>query len=280
MRFEGTHDYVSTDDLTLAVNAAVTLQRPLLVKGEPGTGKTRLAIEVAKSLGMPYYEWHVKSTTKAQQGLYEYDAVSRLRDSQLGDSKVKDIANYIVKGKLWECFESETTPVLLIDEIDKADIEFPNDLLRELDQMEFYVYETKQLVKARNRPVIIITSNNEKELPDAFLRRCFFHYIRFPDKDTMQKIVDVHHPDIKKTLLKEAMECFFGLRELPGLKKKPSTSELLDWLKLLMAEDIDPATLRETSVKKSLPPLYGALLKNEQDVHLFERIAFMARRSN
>ncbi|WP_022974837.1 MULTISPECIES: AAA family ATPase [Nevskia] len=280
MRFEGTHDYVSTDDLTLAVNAAVTLQRPLLVKGEPGTGKTRLAMEVAKSLGMPYYEWHVKSTTKAQQGLYEYDAVSRLRDSQLGDSKVKDIGNYIIKGKLWECFESETTPVLLIDEIDKADIEFPNDLLRELDQMEFYVYETKQLVKAKNRPVIIITSNNEKELPDAFLRRCFFHYIRFPDKETMQKIVDVHHPDIKKNLLKEAMEAFFGLRELPGLKKKPSTSELLDWLKLLMAEDIDPAALRETSVKKSLPPLYGALLKNEQDVHLFERIAFMARRSN
>ncbi|WP_439641360.1 AAA family ATPase [Nevskia sp.] len=280
MRFEGTQDYVSTDDLTLAVNAAVTLQRPLLVKGEPGTGKTRLAIEVAKSLGMPYFEWHVKSTTKAQQGLYEYDAVSRLRDSQLGDSRVKDIANYIVKGKLWECFESETTPVLLIDEIDKADIEFPNDLLRELDQMEFYVYETKQLVKAKNRPVIIITSNNEKELPDAFLRRCFFHYIRFPDKDTMQKIVDVHHPDIKKNLLKEAMEAFFGLRELPGLKKKPSTSELLDWLKLLMAEDIDPAALRETSVKKSLPPLYGALLKNEQDVHLFERIAFMARRSS
>jgi len=280
MRFEGTQDYVSTDDLTLAVNAAVTLQRPLLVKGEPGTGKTRLAIEVAKSLGMPYFEWHVKSTTKAQQGLYEYDAVSRLRDSQLGDSRVKDIANYIVKGKLWECFESETTPVLLIDEIDKADIEFPNDLLRELDQMEFYVYETKQLVKAKNRPVIIITSNNEKELPDAFLRRCFFHYIRFPDKDTMQKIVDVHHPDIKKNLLKEAMEAFFGLRDLPGLKKKPSTSELLDWLKLLMAEDIDPAALRETSVKKSLPPLYGALLKNEQDVHLFERIAFMARRSS
>ena len=280
MRFEGTHDYVSTDDLTLAVNAAVTLQRPLLVKGEPGTGKTRLAVEVAKSLGMPYFEWHVKSTTKAQQGLYEYDAVSRLRDSQLGDSKVKDIGNYIIKGKLWECFESETTPVLLIDEIDKADIEFPNDLLRELDQMEFYVYETKQLVKAKNRPVIIITSNNEKELPDAFLRRCFFHYIRFPDKETMQKIVDVHHPDIKKTLLKEAMEAFFGLRELPGLKKKPSTSELLDWLKLLMAEDIDPAALRETSVKKSLPPLYGALLKNEQDVHLFERIAFMARRSS
>ena len=279
MRFEGTQDYVSTADLTLAVNAAVTLQRPLLVKGEPGTGKTRLAQEVAKSLGMPYFEWHVKSTTKAQQGLYEYDAVSRLRDSQLGDSRVKDIANYIVKGKLWECFESEVRPLLLIDEIDKADIEFPNDLLRELDQMEFYVYETRQLVKAKNRPVIIITSNNEKELPDAFLRRCFFHYIRFPDKDTMQKIVDVHHPDIKKNLLKEAMEAFFGLRELPGLKKKPSTSELIDWLKLLMAEDIDPATLRETSVKKSLPPLYGALLKNEQDVHLFERIAFMARRN-
>ncbi|GAC1624034.1 MAG: MoxR family ATPase [Nevskia sp.] len=280
MRFAGTQDYVATDDLTLAVNAAVILQRPLLVKGEPGTGKTRLAQEVATALGMPYYEWHVKSTTKAQQGLYEYDAVSRLRDSQLGDGKVKDIGNYIVKGKLWECFDSETTPVLLIDEIDKADIEFPNDLLRELDQMEFYVYETKQLVKAKHRPVIIITSNNEKELPDAFLRRCFFHYIRFPERETMQKIVDVHHPDIKKTLLKEAMEVFFGLRELPGLKKKPSTSELLDWLKLLMAEDIDPASLRETSVKKSLPPLYGALLKNEQDVHLFERIAFMARRSN
>ncbi len=280
MRFAGTRDYVATDDLTLAVNAAVTLQRPLLVKGEPGTGKTRLAMEVAQALGMPYFEWHVKSTTKAQQGLYEYDAVSRLRDSQLGDGKVKDIGNYIVKGKLWECFESEVRPLLLIDEIDKADIEFPNDLLRELDQMEFYVYETKQLVKAKNRPVIIITSNNEKELPDAFLRRCFFHYIRFPDKETMQKIVDVHHPDIKKNLLKEAMEVFFGLRELPGLKKKPSTSELIDWLKLLMAEDIDPATLRETSAKKTLPPLYGALLKNEQDVHLFERIAFMARRSN
>jgi len=280
MRFAGTRDYVATDDLTLAVNAAVTLQRPLLVKGEPGTGKTRLAMEVAQALGMPYFEWHVKSTTKAQQGLYEYDAVSRLRDSQLGDGKVKDIGNYIVQGKLWECFDSEVRPLLLIDEIDKADIEFPNDLLRELDQMEFYVYETKQLVKAKNRPVIIITSNNEKELPDAFLRRCFFHYIRFPDKETMQKIVDVHHPDIKKNLLKEAMEVFFGLRELPGLKKKPSTSELIDWLKLLMAEDIDPATLRETSAKKTLPPLYGALLKNEQDVHLFERIAFMARRSN
>ena len=279
MRFEGTQDYVSTDDLTLAVNAAVTLQRPLLVKGEPGTGKTRLAIEVAKSLGMPYFEWHVKSTTKAQQGLYEYDAVSRLRDSQLGDSRVKDIANYIVKGKLWECFESETTPVLLIDEIDKADIEFPNDLLRELDQMEFYVYETRETVKAKNRPIIIITSNNEKELPDAFLRRCFFHYIRFPDKETMQQIVDVHFPGLKKHLIKEAMEVFFGLRDIPGLKKKPSTSELLDWLKLLLAEDIDPTVLHDASTKKSLPPLYGALLKNEADVHLFERVAFMARRS-
>jgi MoxR-like ATPase len=279
MRFAGTSDYVATDDLTLAVNAAVTLQRPLLVKGEPGTGKTRLAQEVAQALGRPYFEWHVKSTTKAQQGLYEYDAVSRLRDSQLGDSKVKDIGNYIVKGKLWECFESEETPVLLIDEIDKADIEFPNDLLRELDQMAFYVYETQQTVRARNRPIIIITSNNEKELTDAFLRRCFFHYIRFPERETMEQIVGVHHPGLKKALLKEAMEVFFGLRELPGLKKKPSTSELLDWLKLLMAEDIDPNVLRETSVKKTLPPLYGALLKNEQDVHLFERIAFMARRS-
>jgi MoxR-like ATPase len=280
MRFEGSESYVATDDLKLAVNAAVTLQRPLLVKGEPGTGKTKLAQEVARALGRPYYEWHVKSTTKAQQGLYEYDAVSRLRDSQLGDEKVRDIANYIVKGRLWECFDSEVQPVLLIDEIDKADIEFPNDLLRELDQMAFYVYETRQTVSARHRPIIIITSNNEKELPDAFLRRCFFHYIRFPDRDTMQTIVDVHYPGLKKSLLKEAMEVFFGLRELPGLKKKPSTSELLDWLKLLMAEDIDPAALHETSVKKSLPPLYGALLKNEQDVHLFERIAFMARRSN
>ncbi|MES2491322.1 MAG: MoxR family ATPase [Pseudomonadota bacterium] len=279
MRFTGTEDYVATDDLTMAVNAAVTLQRPLLVKGEPGTGKTRLAQEVARALDMPYFEWHVKSTTKAQQGLYEYDAVSRLRDSQLGESKVKDISNYIVKGKLWEAFEAGKRPLLLIDEIDKADIEFPNDLLRELDQMEFYVYETRQTVKALNRPVIIITSNNEKELPDAFLRRCFFHYIRFPDAPTMQKIVDVHFPKLKQNLLKEAMEVFFGLRELPGLKKKPSTSELLDWLKLLLAEDIDPAVLREASAKKSLPPLYGALLKNEQDVHLFERIAFMARRN-
>jgi len=278
-RFEGTDNYVATDDLTMAVNAAVTLQRPLLVKGEPGTGKTQLAIEVSKALKRPYHEWHIKSTTKAQQGLYEYDAVSRLRDSQLGDARVKDIKNYIVKGKLWECFDSPTPPVLLIDEIDKADIEFPNDLLRELDRMEFYVYETHQTIQARHRPAIIITSNNEKELPDAFLRRCFFHYIRFPDKDTMQKIVDVHFPGLKKMLLKEAMEVFFGLRELPGLKKKPSTSELLDWLKLLLAEDIAPDVLRESSTKKSLPPLYGALLKNEQDVHLFERLAFMARRA-
>ena len=279
MRFEGTENYVATDDLKMAVNAAVTLKRPLLVKGEPGTGKTMLAKEVAAQLDMPYFEWHVKSTTKAQQGLYEYDAVSRLRDSQLGDEKVKDIANYIVKGKLWECFESEKQPLLLIDEIDKADIEFPNDLLRELDQMAFYVYETQKTIEARQRPVIIITSNNEKELPDAFLRRCFFHYIRFPDRDTMQQIVDVHFPDLKKHLVKEAMEVFFGLRDLPGLKKKPSTSELLDWLKLLLAEDIDPAVLHEASSKKTLPPLYGALLKNEQDVHLFERIAFMARRN-
>jgi MoxR-like ATPase len=278
MRFEGTESYVATDDLMMAVNAAITLQRPLLVKGEPGTGKTQLAREVARALNRPFYDWAIKSTTKAQHGLYEYDAVSRLRDSQLGDSKVKDIANYIVKGKLWECFESDSQPVLLIDEIDKADIEFPNDLLRELDQMEFYVYETRQTVKARNRPIIIITSNTEKELPDAFLRRCFFHYIRFPDAETMQKIVDVHLPGIKKNLLKEAMEVFFGLRELPSLKKKPSTSELLDWLKLLVADDIPAEVLRETSVKKSLPPLYGALLKNEQDVHLFERLAFLSRR--
>nr|WP_043769240.1 MoxR family ATPase [Algiphilus aromaticivorans] len=278
MRFEGTESYVTTDDLTMAVNAAVTLERPLLVKGEPGTGKTQLALEVARALGAPVYDWAIKSTTKAQQGLYEYDAVSRLRDSQLGDDRVHDISNYIVKGKLWESFESDVKPVLLIDEIDKADIEFPNDLLRELDQMEFYVYETQKTVRARHRPIIIITSNNEKELPDAFLRRCFFHYIKFPDRETMQQIVDVHFPDIKKNLVKEAMEAFFGLRELPGLKKKPSTSELLDWLKLLVADDISPDVLRESSVKKSLPPLYGALLKNEQDVHLFERLAFMARR--
>jgi MoxR-like ATPase len=280
LRFKGTDSYVATDDLMMAVNAAVTLQRPLLVKGEPGTGKTQLAREVAQALKRPFHDWAIKSTTKAQHGLYEYDAVSRLRDSQLGEEKVKDIANYIIKGKLWECFEADDRPVLLIDEIDKADIEFPNDLLRELDQMEFYVYETRKTIKAKHRPIILITSNNEKELPDAFLRRCFFHYIRFPDKETMQKIVDVHFPDLKKSLVKEAMEVFFGLREIPGLKKKPSTSELLDWLKLLLAEDIDPAALRETSVKKSLPPLYGALLKNEADVHLFERVAFMARRSS
>jgi MoxR-like ATPase len=280
VRFQGTENYVATEDLMMAVNAAVTLERPLLVKGEPGTGKTQLAREIAQAMGAPFIDWAIKSTTKAQHGLYEYDAVSRLRDSQLGEEKVKDIGNYIVRGKLWEAFESEQRPVLLIDEIDKADIEFPNDLLRELDQMEFYVYETRQTVKARQRPIILITSNNEKELPDAFLRRCFFHYIRFPDKETMQKIVDVHFPDLKKHLVKEAMEVFFGLRELPGLKKKPSTSELLDWLKLLLAEDIDPAVLREASGKKTLPPLYGALLKNEADVHLFERIAFMARRSN
>ncbi|WP_028008167.1 AAA family ATPase [Solimonas flava] len=280
MRFEGTENYVATDDLMMAVNAAVTLQRPLLVKGEPGTGKTQLAREIARALNRPFLDWAIKSTTKAQHGLYEYDAVSRLRDSQLGDEKVRDIGNYIVKGKLWEAFTAEQQPVLLIDEIDKADIEFPNDLLRELDQMEFYVHETRETIRARNRPIIIITSNNEKELPDAFLRRCFFHYIRFPDKETMQKIVDVHFPDLKKNLTKDAMEVFFGLRELPGLKKKPSTSELLDWLKLLMAEDIDPAVLREASTKKTLPPLYGALLKNEADVHLFERVAFMARRSS
>jgi len=277
MRFEGTETYVATDDLMMAVNAAVTLQRPLLVKGEPGTGKTQLAIEISKALKRPYHEWHIKSTTKAQQGLYEYDAVSRLRDSQLGDARVKDIRNYIVKGKLWECFDSATPPVLLIDEIDKADIEFPNDLLRELDRMEFYVYETHETVNARHRPAIIITSNNEKELPDAFLRRCFFHYIRFPDKETMEKIVAVHFPGLKKSLLREAMEAFFEVREVPGLKKKPSTSELLDWLKLLLAEDIPPEALRSKDRKTIIPPLHGALLKNEQDVHLFERLVFMTR---
>ena len=280
MRFTGTDAYVATDDLMMAVNAAVTLERPLLVKGEPGTGKTQLAREIAQAMDAPFIDWAIKSTTKAQHGLYEYDAVSRLRDSQLGDARVKDIGNYIIKGKLWEAFETEQRPVLLIDEIDKADIEFPNDLLRELDQMEFYVHELRRTVRAQVRPIILITSNNEKELPDAFLRRCFFHYIRFPDKDTMQQIVDVHFPDLKKSLVREAMEVFFGLRELPGLKKKPSTSELLDWLKLLLAEDIDPAVLRDASAKKALPPLYGALLKNEQDVHLFERIAFMSRRGN
>jgi MoxR-like ATPase len=279
MRFTGSSTYVSTQDLTLAVNAAVTLQRPLLVKGEPGTGKTKLAEEVAQALKLPLLEWHVKSTTKAQQGLYEYDAVSRLRDSQLGDPRVKDIANYIVKGTLWQAFTADTPVVLLIDEVDKADIEFPNDLLRELDRMEFFVYETRELVRAKHRPLVFITSNNEKELPDAFLRRCFFHYIRFPDKDTMEKIVEVHYPGIKKMLLREAMEVFFELREVPGLKKKPSTSELLDWLKLLLAEDISPEALRSKDRKTIIPPLHGALLKNEQDVHLFERLVFMARQN-
>jgi MoxR-like ATPase len=277
-RFAGTDTYIVTEDLMMAVNAAITLERPLLIKGEPGTGKTMLAIEVAKALARPLVQWHVKSTGKAQQGLYEYDAVSRLRDSQLGDPRVQDIANYIKRGPLWEAFESAVPAVVLIDEVDKADIEFPNDLLRELDRMEFYVYETQQLVQARHRPTIIITSNNEKELPDAFLRRCFFHYIRFPDKETMEQIVNVHHPGIKRTLLKEALEAFFEIREVPGLKKKPSTSELLDWLKLLMAEDISPDVLRSQDQHKIVPPLHGALLKNEQDVHLFERLVFMSRR--
>jgi MoxR-like ATPase len=279
-RFEGTENYVATQELMMAVNAAITLERPLLIKGEPGTGKTMLAIEVAKALNRPLYEWHIKSTTKAQHGLYEYDAVSRLRDSQLGDPKVHDIANYIVRGMLWNAFESEQQSVLLIDEVDKADIEFPNDLLRELDRMEFYVYETQKLVKARHRPLVIITSNNEKELPDAFLRRCFFHYIRFPDKETMEQIVGVHFPKLKKSLLKEALEAFFEIRDVPGLKKKPSTSELLDWLKLLMAEDIPPEALTSRDQHKIIPPLHGALLKNEQDVHLFERLVFMSRRKS
>jgi len=277
MRFKGSDTYVATDDLMLAVNAAITLQRPLLIKGEPGTGKTKLAEEVATALGLPLLEWHVKSTTKAQQGLYEYDAVSRLRDSQLGDPRVQDIANYIVRGMLWQAFTADEPVVLLIDEVDKADIEFPNDLLRELDRMEFFVYETRELVRARHRPIVFITSNNEKELPDAFLRRCFFHYIRFPEKETMERIVDVHFPGIKKILLREALEVFFEVREVPGLKKKPSTSELLDWLKLLLAEDISPDALRSKDRKTIIPPLHGALLKNEQDVHLFERIVFMAR---
>ena len=278
MRFEGTDTYIATEDLMMAVNAAITLERPLLIKGEPGTGKTLLAIEVAQALGRPLFEWHVKSTTKAQHGLYEYDAVSRLRDSQLGDAKVHDIRNYIVRGMLWQAFTSETPAVLLIDEIDKADIEFPNDLLRELDRMEFYVYETQELVKAKHRPLVVITSNNEKELPDAFLRRCFFHYIRFPDHETMERIVHVHFPDIKKQLLRQALERFFELREVPGLKKKPSTSELLDWLKLLVAEDISPEALHSQDTHKIVPPLHGALIKNEQDVHLFERLVFMSRR--
>jgi MoxR-like ATPase len=277
--FQGTDRYIATPDLMMAVNAAVTLARPLLIKGEPGTGKTQLAQEISVSLGRPLHEWHIKSTSKAQQGLYEYDAVSRLRDSQLGDPKVHDIANYIVRGKLWEAFDSDEQPVLLIDEIDKADIEFPNDLLRELDRMEFYVYETRQLVRAKHRPIIVITSNNEKELPDAFLRRCFFHYIRFPDEETMQRIVEVHYPGLKKELLAEALAAFFRIREMPGLKKKPSTSELLDWIKLLLAEDIPPEALRSDDPKKAIPPLYGALLKNEQDVHLFEQIVFLHRRA-
>jgi len=278
MRFEGTDTYVADDDLKIAVNAAVTLQRPLLIKGEPGTGKTMLAEEVARALDMPLYQWHIKSTTKAQQGLYEYDAVSRLRDSQLGEARVGDIANYIVKGVLWEAFECDRQAVVLVDEIDKADIEFPNDLLRELDRMEFHVYETRRTVKARHRPVILITSNNEKELPDAFLRRCFFHYIRFPDKETMQAIVDVHYPGIAKGLVQAALESFFGIREMPGLRKKPSTSELLDWLKLLLAEKIPPEALRSEGHQQAIPPLYGALLKNEQDVHLFEQLLFLQRR--
>src|SRR5210317_1090928 len=279
-RFTGTSTYIATDDLMMAVNAAVTLERPILIKGEPGTGKTQLALEVARALGRPLHEWHIKSTTKAQQGLYDYDAVARLRDSQLGDDRVHDIANYIVKGKVWEAFVSDEQPVLLIDEIDKADIEFPNDLLRELDRMEFYVYETKKLVEARHRPIIVITSNNEKELPDAFLRRCFFHYIKFPDQDTMADIVDVHFPNLKKNLLSEALNAFYRVREVPGLKKKPSTSELLDWIKLLLAEDIPPEALRAEDNRKAIPPLYGALLKNEQDVHLFEQLVFLDRRAS
>ena len=279
MKFTGSQNYIATDDLKLAVNAAVTLQRPLLIKGEPGTGKTMLAEEVAAALGKPLLQWHIKSTTKAQQGLYEYDAVSRLRDSQLGEEKVKDIKNYISKGTMWRAFEADEQVVLLIDEIDKADIEFPNDLLRELDRMEFYCYETRETVVAKHRPIIFITSNNEKELPDAFLRRCFFHYIRFPDRNTMQQIVDVHFPGLKKALLKEAMEVFFDIREMPGLKKKPSTSELLDWIKLLVAEDIPPEALKSGDTNKLIPPMYGALLKNEQDVHLFEKLLFLAKRN-
>lgn len=277
IKFEGTEQYVATSELQMAVNAAINLQRPLLIKGEPGTGKTMLAEQVAQALGFPLIQWHIKSTTKAQQGLYEYDAVSRLRDSQLGDEKVHNIANYIVKGKVWEAFDYDQQTVLLIDEIDKADIEFPNDLLLELDKMEFYVYETQQVIKAKHRPLIIITSNNEKELPDAFLRRCFFHYINFPDAVTMEKIVHVHYPKIKQTLLQQAMEVFFDIRKIPGLKKKPSTSELIDWLKLILADDIPEDVLKDHENKNAIPPLYGALLKNEQDVHLLERLAFMHR---
>jgi MoxR-like ATPase len=278
MRFTGTKDYIATEDLKVAVNAAIVLERPLLIKGEPGTGKTVLAEQISKALDAPLLTWHIKSTTKAQQGLYEYDAVSRLRDSQLGDNKVSDIKNYIKRGKLWEAFKAERRPVLLIDEIDKADIEFPNDLLLELDRMEFHVYETGETIKAEKRPILIITSNNEKELPDAFLRRCFFHYIKFPDAETMGAIIDVHYPGIKKRLVEEALRIFFDMREVPGLKKKPSTSELLDWLKLLLNEDISAESLRERDPKKLIPPLHGALLKNEQDVHLFERLAFLNRR--
>ncbi len=278
MRFEGSESYVTTPDLTVAVNAAITLERPLLIKGEPGTGKTVLAQEVARALGAPLIEWHVKSTTKAQHGLYEYDAVRRLRDGQLGDDRVQDIGNYIVRGKLWEALESDVRPVLLIDEIDKADIEFPNDLLQELDRMEFYVYETQQTVTAKHRPIVFITSNNEKELPDAFLRRCFFHYIQFPEPEVMAEIVQVHHPDLRDRLLREALSIFYELREVPGLKKPPSTSELLDWIKLLMVEDIDAEVLRDSDPKTALPPLYGALLKTEQDVHQLERLAFLHRR--
>jgi MoxR-like ATPase len=280
MRFEGTSDYVATDDLKVAVNAAVALRRPLLVKGEPGTGKTVLAHQIAAAANAPLIEWNIKSTTKAQQGLYEYDAVARLRDGQLGDERVHDIANYIKKGKLWEAFTSPQLPVLLIDEIDKADIEFPNDLLQELDRMEFYVYETKELVKAQERPIVVITSNNEKELPDAFLRRCFFHYIKFPDRETMQAIIDVHFPGIQKVLVQKALEIFYDVREVPGLKKKPSTSELLDWLKLLLHEDMPLEVLQSRDPSKAIPPLHGALLKNEQDVMLFERLAFMSRRNS
>ena len=278
MKFEGTSTYIATEDLKVAVNASITLERPIIVKGEPGTGKTMLAHEVAKSIGAEIITWHIKSTTKAQQGLYEYDAVTRLRDSQLGDEKVKDIKNYISKGKLWNAFESDKRPVLLIDEIDKADIEFPNDLLLELDRMEFFVYETGETIKARNRPIVIITSNNEKELPDAFLRRCFFHYIKFPEAETMEEIVNVHFPEIKQNLIKEAFKIFYDIRDVPGIKKKPSTSELIDWLKLLMTDDIDAKILKEKDPKKLIPPLHGALLKNEQDVHLFERLAFISRR--